>query len=160
MRKLGFQALSTAWKYSVKDRLTRSLCFHRENASLLFQFSPLFSGKKLAHVTKEYSPKPRLTNKVRISFFTVHSPREKHVIIIWKVTLKESLLRRKPVVSDFVYPCFGSWGAWVNQLSRLQKRKEVPICSVCQFLWYNYAYYGWFQVTSGFNSHFIKFPDI
>lgn len=57
MRKLGFQALSTAWKYSVKNRLTRSLCFHRENTSLLFQFSPLFSQKKLAHVTKEYSPK-------------------------------------------------------------------------------------------------------
>jgi len=39
LRKLGFQAISTAWKCSVKDRLIWSLCFHRENMSLVSVFS-------------------------------------------------------------------------------------------------------------------------
>jgi len=48
------------------------------------------------------------------------------------VTHEERLIRRKPVVSDFVYPCVGSCGAWVNQLSHPTKKgKKALICSVC-----------------------------
>ena len=26
-------------------------------------------------------------------------------------------------------------------------RNKTPVCSICQFLWYKYSYYGTFQIT-------------